>query len=151
MNERLEENKQWGGNIGARQFIDLGKADQIADIDGDHYVESTSEETSHGCSTCPDNMVESTDYKSLNNNGMVPFDFKTSPAATDSGDTGRYRRECESSNHGLLGLSPTKLPKFDLSKDAEDLKAATMPMIRKARVSVKARCDASMVSFYFWN
>ncbi|KAE8725476.1 Aspartic proteinase A1 [Hibiscus syriacus] len=113
------EDKTHGEGIVARQFMDLG---QPAKAGKDEGSESLSEDRSPELSGSAGNtIVESME-----------------------------RREKKSTTtEGLPhphGWSPNKAPKFNnTSKDNEEAQQ-TMAMIRRARVSVRARSEASMIS-----
>ncbi|XP_010644477.1 probable WRKY transcription factor 31 isoform X2 [Vitis vinifera] len=66
---------------------------------------------------------------------------KTGSTSNENKDGGRE----ESSDQSLQGGLPNKVPKFNCSQNVEQASEA-MSMMRKARVSVRARSEASMIS-----
>ncbi|XP_010252466.1 PREDICTED: probable WRKY transcription factor 31 [Nelumbo nucifera] len=137
---KLEGKKQdaGGGPMVPRQFMDLGPA---ATADTDEPSQSSSEGRSRDRSGSPHNNaveVVSKEYRQQKNNSsneIVPFD-------QDKGDFGEGRgigRE-ESPNQGWAA---NKIPKLNPSKNADQSTEATM---RKARVSVRARSEAPMIT-----
>ncbi|KAJ8766558.1 hypothetical protein K2173_023805 [Erythroxylum novogranatense] len=131
-----------GGEAVERQFMDPGRS-EIGDVD-DHSLPTSEEERSLGCCISPTNIVESMDTqnKSLKSSSTVPFDLKQIER-----DNRRHGRDNEGSKQAFVGcLPPSKVPKFDSSKDVDEQKEETMSMIRKARVQVRARTEASMSS-----
>ncbi|KAG1334942.1 WRKY transcription factor 42 [Cocos nucifera] len=118
------------GKIVPRQFIDLGPA-----ANTDEPSQSSTEGGSRHVSSSPPNNVEagSMDYRLRGNNTnkeMVPFDHE------------RSNRE-DSPDPSSEGWNPNKAPKLAPSKSAEQTQEATM---RKARVSVRARSEAPMIT-----
>ncbi|OMO83490.1 DNA-binding WRKY [Corchorus capsularis] len=113
----------------ARQFMDLGQAAAKSEKDiNDQISESSSEgrfQEESGSGSPGNAIVESMDrirqQKNINND----------------------RKEDDDQPAGWL--SPNKVPKFNSSRDVEQAQE-TMAMIRKARVSVRARSEASMIS-----
>ncbi|KAF2285724.1 hypothetical protein GH714_007437 [Hevea brasiliensis] len=137
------EEKQHVGSIIARHFLDLGKA-EIGEI-GEGCSQSVSEERSRDCSISP-NIVESMEnnkppvVSSSSISGVVPVldHLKRSAGGI---------KNCETSEEAFHGWVPNKVPKFNTSRDVDDeQKAVTSSMIRKARVSVRARSEASTIS-----
>ncbi|OMP04381.1 DNA-binding WRKY [Corchorus olitorius] len=125
-NKATTEEKRNDETIIARQFMDLGQAAK-SEKDIDQVSESSSEgrfqEESAGGS--PGNaIVESMDRRQQKNNINETI-----------------RKEDDQPGW----LSPNKVPKFNSSRDVEQAQE-TMAMIRKARVSVRARSEASMIS-----
>ncbi|KAJ4830661.1 hypothetical protein Tsubulata_017481 [Turnera subulata] len=150
-NGTLEDRKKREGKIVARQFMDLGKAG-IHEADDDRS-QSISEERSQEAGTiCPSNIVESMDYKSPKSStttGVVPFDSRRTTSIDHSGNNrGKLAREYGSSQQEFHGLiSNHEVANFSTSKDVNDhQKPDTSSMIRKARVSVRARSEAPMIS-----
>ncbi|KAF2314173.1 hypothetical protein GH714_023873 [Hevea brasiliensis] len=143
INRRLEE-KQLEGSIITRQFLDLGKA-EMAEI-GEGRSQSMSEERSGDCLISP-NIVESMEY---NKSQMIGSSSITEVAPvldhlkrSDDGGIRAYK----TSEEAFHGSVPNKVPKFNTSRDVEDeQQAGTMSMIRKTRVAVRARSEASMIS-----
>ncbi|XP_050216625.1 WRKY transcription factor 42-like isoform X1 [Mercurialis annua] len=134
-NKEVINGQQKGSSIVARQFLDLGKSDQMIELKND---ESASEERpSYDCSISP-NIVESmeinNDQSAVNkSNGLI------SPCAD-------YDQNLEEACHGWV---PNKISKLNAPKDADDeheQKEESVSMVRKARVSVRALSDASTIS-----
>ncbi|XP_008784385.2 probable WRKY transcription factor 31 [Phoenix dactylifera] len=118
------------GKIVPRQFIDLGPA-----ANADEPSQSSTEGGSRHLSSSPPNNVEagSMDYRRHENNTnkeIVPPDHE------------RSNRE-DSPGPSSEGWNPNKAPKLSPSKTAEQTQEATM---RKARVSVRARSEAPMIT-----
>ncbi|KAL5730029.1 hypothetical protein ACHQM5_002906 [Ranunculus cassubicifolius] len=131
--EKLQENKhQVGGNVMVpRQFMDLGPA---ATGETDNEPSQTeSEARSHEHSRSPPNNVEvvSKEFGNANSNDLVAYD-----------QDGRRVGRDDSPDHGSQGWAPNKLPR--LSPKVVD--QATEATMRKARVSVRARSEAPMIT-----
>ncbi|KAF9590448.1 hypothetical protein IFM89_035283 [Coptis chinensis] len=134
---KLQEKKHevGGGIMVPRQFMDLGPA---ATCETDEPSQTSSEARSHDHSRSPPNNVEvvSKEYghhSTGSNNDIAPFDR----------DSRRIGRE-ESPDHGSQGWVPNKLPK--LNNGAKSVDQATEATMRKARVSVRARSEAPMIT-----
>lgn len=134
----------------ARQFMDLGQAG-IAEKD-EVSIQSSSEETRSRDFSIVESMA-SQKIKSNNvnntNNEIVAIDLEKSDS--DHLHQRIVGRELENSQAqstqvaGILsGSNNNKVPRFNSSRDVEQA-SQTMSMIRKARVSVRARSDAAMV------
>ncbi|XWS11242.1 hypothetical protein CRYUN_Cryun38cG0067400 [Craigia yunnanensis] len=140
MNRPTEE-KNHGEAIVARQFMDLGQA---AKAENDELSESSSEGRFQGLSGSPGNtIIESMERRQKNSsrNETVPRD----PSKKDFKDSGRNQREDTPEGRSHPGWLSNKVPKFNTSRDVEQAQE-TMAMIRKTRVSVRARSEASMIS-----
>ncbi|KDP39160.1 hypothetical protein JCGZ_00917 [Jatropha curcas] len=129
----------------ARHFLDLGKAD-------DHTSQLIKDERSQSSAILSSpNIIESMEYDSTNNNN------NRSPMMINSSYINEIDRDIseEALVHGWI---PNKVPKFnnnanasrngDNDKEEEEEKPETIStcMMRKARVSVRARSEASMIS-----
>lgn len=140
---RTTEEKRHGEVIVARQFIDLG---QSAKAEKDELSESSSDGRVQEFSGSPGNtIVESMERRKTNSNRnceTVPID---PISRKDLMDPGRNQREETPEGRPHPGWLQNKVPKFNTSRDVE-LAQETMAMIRKARVSVRARSEASMIS-----
>ncbi|XVF03823.1 hypothetical protein REPUB_Repub05bG0025800 [Reevesia pubescens] len=139
MNSPTEE-KSHGEAIVARQFMDLGQAGKA---EKDEISESSSEGRFQELSGSPgNNIVESMEKRQKNSsrNETVPSDS----SKKDLMDLGRNQREDNPEGRPHPGWS-NEVPKFNSSRDVEQAQE-TMAMIRKARVSVRARSEASMIS-----
>ncbi|XXG67818.1 hypothetical protein AAC387_Pa06g1075 [Persea americana] len=123
-----------GGFIVPRQFMDLGPA---ATAETDEPSQSSSEGRSRDRAGSPHNNAEVVSKNNINSREIVPLDHDK----TDFGD-GRVRRE-ESPDQSSQGWVPNKLPKLPTSKNVDQSSEATM---RKARVSVRARSEAPMIT-----
>lgn len=121
--EEMEEKKQ-GGFIVPRQFMDLGPA---ATAETDEPSQSSSEGRSHDRSGSPQNTIKN------NGDEIVPFDREKVDAGGDSPD------------RASQDWVQNKIPKLSASKNNEDQSTAEATM-RKARVSVRARSEAPMIS-----
>ncbi|XP_022753920.1 probable WRKY transcription factor 31 [Durio zibethinus] len=141
LNRPMEE-KRHGEAIVARQFMDLGQA---AKAKNDELSESSSEGRFQELSGSPGNtIVESMERRQKNStsrNETVPSDS----SRKDLMDPGRNQREDTPEGRPHPGWFSNKVPKFNSSRDVEQAQE-TMAMIRKARVSVRARSEASMIS-----
>ncbi|KAF8409591.1 hypothetical protein HHK36_005669 [Tetracentron sinense] len=139
MDVKLEEkkNEESGGKMIQRQFMDLGPA---ATGETDEPSQSSSEGRTHDPSRSPHTNVEVASkenrlpHKNSSNNEAVTFD-------KDRSEVGNGRDE--SPDHGSQGWGPNKVPKMNPSKNVEQSTEATM---RKARVSVRARSEAPMIT-----
>ncbi|XP_010244474.1 PREDICTED: probable WRKY transcription factor 31 [Nelumbo nucifera] len=136
---KLEEKKHEAGEglIVPRQFMDLGPA---ATAETDEPSQSSSEGRSRDHSGSPHNNAEvvSKEYrqqKNSSNNEIVLFDQDKSDFGEDRG----IGRE-ESPDQGWVA---NKIPKLNPSKNVDQTTEATM---RKARVSVRARSEAPMIT-----
>lgn len=111
----------------ARQFMDLGH----------ELAQSSSENTrSQEFPISPENIiVESMETQKINNksNDIVALDRLDN-------------REESSERAHPSGWISNKVPKFNSSRDVEHASQTMTSMIRKARVSVRARSEAAMVS-----
>lgn len=144
INGNLEE-KQRKGSIFARQFLDLGKAER-AEM-GEGRSQSTSEERNRDCAVSP-NIVESMEHNKsqMISNSSISGVFPVLDPLRRSGD-GEIS-DHKTSEEAFHGWVPNKVPKINTSRDVDDeQKEETMSMIRKARVAVRARSEASMVSY----
>lgn len=131
MNIRPKEEKRHGEGTVARQFMDLGQSEKA---EKDEISESSSAE---GRSPAGNNtIVESMERRQINNSSSS--NNETAVVVEDTRpDQGRP-------NHA--GWLSNKVPKFNTSsKDVDQQAQETIGMIRKARVSVRARSEASMV------
>ncbi|XVE50696.1 hypothetical protein DITRI_Ditri01bG0184000 [Diplodiscus trichospermus] len=138
MNRQAEE-KIHVETIVSRQFMDLGQA---AKAENDDLSESSSEgrfrefSGSHGKA-----IVESMERREKNSSGG-----EIDSSRKGFMESGRDQREdmiFDGRPHP--GWLPNKVPKFNASRDVEQAQE-TMAMIRKARVLVRARSEASMIS-----
>ncbi|KAF5180027.1 Wrky transcription factor [Thalictrum thalictroides] len=138
ISEKLQEKKidQVGGGLMVpRQFMDLGPS---GTVETDEPSQTSSEGRSREHSRSPPNNVEvgSNEYGQHSNGGsnndLVSFDQ----------DGRRIGRE-DSPDHGSQGWVPNKLPKLNPPKGVDQATEATM---RKARVSVRARSEAPMIT-----
>ncbi|KAE8704346.1 Aspartic proteinase A1 [Hibiscus syriacus] len=117
MNRSMED-KTHGEGMVARQFVDLGESEKA---EKDEISESSSEERLPDLSGSPGNtIVESMERREKNS--TTPEGLPQPP-----------------------GWLPNKAPKLNTSKDNEQAQH-TMAMIQKARVSVRARSEASMIA-----
>ncbi|XVF33967.1 hypothetical protein REPUB_Repub18cG0016600 [Reevesia pubescens] len=142
MNSPIEE-KRRGEPIVARQFMDLGQA---AKAEKDEISERSSEGRFQELSGSPENtIVESMERRQENStyrNETVP----NGSSRKDLMDLGKNKREdTHEGRPNQPGWLSNKVPKFNSSRDVEQAQE-TMAMIRKARVSVQARSEASMIS-----
>ncbi|XP_022717669.1 WRKY transcription factor 42-like [Durio zibethinus] len=141
MNSAIEE-KRHGVAIVARQFMDLGQA---AKAEKDELSESSSEGRFQELSGPPGNsIIESMERRQKNSgkNEIIPRDI---PSRKDLMDPGRNQREDTPEGRSHQGWLSHKVAKFNTSRDVEKAQETTA-MIRKARVSVRARSEASMIS-----
>ncbi|PIA28813.1 hypothetical protein AQUCO_06600022v1 [Aquilegia coerulea] len=138
ISENLQVKKidQIGGAIMVpRQFMDLGPS---GTVETDEPSQTSSEGRSREHSRSPPNNVEvaSNEYGQQSNGGsnndLVSFDQ----------DGRRIGRE-DSPDHGSQGWVPNKLSKLNPPKGVDQASEATM---RKARVSVRARSEAPMIT-----
>ncbi|OAY35106.1 probable WRKY transcription factor 31 isoform X2 [Manihot esculenta] len=136
LDRKLEENKKHSGNgaVVPRQFMDLGLAAAAPPGGGgggdtDELSLSSSEGRSGDRSRSPGNNE---DNRNNNEDGMV-FDQEK------KGNVGRE----DSPDQGSQGWGPNKVARFNSNKSSVDQTEAT---IRKARVSVRARSEAPMIT-----
>ncbi|KAL4273836.1 hypothetical protein GQ457_13G002080 [Hibiscus cannabinus] len=116
-NKTEVEDKTHGGGIVARQFMDLGEAAKA------EISESSSEDRSPELSGSPTNTIVESMERREKNSTTTPEGLIPHPP----------------------GWLPSKAPKLITTMDNEQAQQ-TMAMIRKARVSVRARSEASMIS-----
>ncbi|XP_058095178.1 probable WRKY transcription factor 31 [Magnolia sinica] len=144
VDETTEEKKHvvrgGGGFLVPRQFMDLGPA---ATAETDEPSQSSSEGRSHDQSGSPRNNVEVVSKEihvqnNTSNGDIVPLDHDKKDAS-DSRGIGKE----ESPDQASHEWAQNKLPKLPPSKNAEQSTEATM---RKARVSVRARSEAPMIT-----
>ncbi|KAF2292231.1 hypothetical protein GH714_017801 [Hevea brasiliensis] len=130
---KLEEKKKNSGNgaVVPRQFMDLSLAAAVngGAVDTDELSLSSSEGRSGDRSRSPGNNEEK---RNNNEDGMV-FDQEK------KGNIGRE----DSPDQGSQGWGPSKVARFNSTKSNIDQTEAT---IRKARVSVRARSEAPMIT-----
>lgn len=124
-----------------RQFLDLGPASFA-----DEASRSTTGGGSRDRSRSPPNNIEamSINYSPRkNNNGkeIVPFDRCERSDCRDVKPTSREKSPDQASQ----GWGPNKAPKLSPSKSTSDQQAQEATM-RKARVSVRARSEAPMIT-----
>jgi hypothetical protein len=127
------------GEVIPRQFMDLHQAEK------DDPSQTSSEGRLRESSRSPmKDKVDQLEYnktqKICSNKEIIQLDLDKS----DLGN-GTARRE-DSPDYAIPGSVPNKVPRFSTSRDADQQHSDTMSMIRKARVSVRARSDAVMVS-----
>ncbi|PRQ31927.1 putative transcription factor WRKY family [Rosa chinensis] len=140
INGSAPEEKQIMNNIVPRQFMDMGRAANITHHEKNELVSHSSLDmvrSNNDCSLSPP-IVESMDHcKSTVHRGSK----RTSAGAEDSPE----RQEFQA---GSPGWVPKKIPKLNSGDADVDHQASeeTMSMIKKARVSVRARSEASMIS-----
>ncbi|KAJ4980234.1 hypothetical protein NE237_031071 [Protea cynaroides] len=133
---KVEEKKQEGSGGGFMvpgQFMDLGPS---ATVETDEPSQSSSE----GHSGSPHNNLEvaSKEYRRQKNNEIVPFEQHDKSEFVDR-SIGRE----ESPDQASQGWVPNKVPKLNAPKNVDQSAEATM---RKARVSVRARSEAPMIT-----
>ncbi|OVA03405.1 DNA-binding WRKY [Macleaya cordata] len=128
---KLEEKKH---EVVPRQFMDLGLA---ATAETDELTQSSSDSGS------PQNNLEvvSNEYRSQknagSNNEIIPFD-------QDKSEYSRGIGKEESSDQASQGWVPSKVPKMNAPKTEDQ--TTTEATMRKARVSVRARSEAPMIT-----
>ncbi|KAL5735884.1 hypothetical protein ACOSQ2_030672 [Xanthoceras sorbifolium] len=153
----------------ARQFMDLGQAAAMAEKDEVSIHSSSSE----GTRSIDFSIVESMEAQKIinssnnvvnvtNKNETAAIDLKKSTTDNDHHDhhqriEGRRLLESPQRSTQLAGLmtdsnnnnnnnnNNNKVPRFNSSRDVEQA-SQTMSMVRKPRVSVRARSDATMIS-----
>ncbi|KAL4270123.1 hypothetical protein GQ457_HM000320 [Hibiscus cannabinus] len=118
--DRPMEDKTHGESIVARQFMDLGQA---AKAEKDEISESSSRDRSAELSGSPGNTIVESMERRENNSTTTPEGLPQPP-----------------------GWLPNKAPKLNSTSKDNEQAQQTMAMIRKARVSVRARSEASMIS-----
>lgn len=141
----LEHNKKQGGLMVPRQFMDLGLASTTpAENDDDHHnnhepsISSSEGRSGDGSRSPPlNNVITGEDMKlSISNNGR-----EESPDQEMSLQGGGNNWGSESST------LPNKLQRLNhASKNDNNVVAATEATMRKARVSVRARSEAPMIT-----
>lgn len=120
-----EKKHEVGGQMVPRQFLDLGPS---ATAGTDELSHSSSEERTHDDSVSPQNNIE-----------VASRGQKSNSKTQDGKGIGRE----ESPESETQGWVPNKVPKLDTSKAIDQSTEATM---RKARVSVRARSEAPMIT-----
>ncbi|KAL6196291.1 hypothetical protein ACLB2K_031906 [Fragaria x ananassa] len=144
INGTAPEEKQIMNNIVPRQFMDMGRAGNITHHEKNELVSHSSLDmarlSNYDCSGSPP-IVESMDhFKSPVQRGSK----RKSGGAEDSSSEGQEFPA------GSPGWVPKKIPKLSSGDVDVDHQAAaseeTMSMIKKARVSVRARSESSMIS-----
>ncbi|XP_021274893.1 probable WRKY transcription factor 31 [Herrania umbratica] len=128
MEEKSEQKKPNGGVIVPRQFMDLGLAAAAA-ADADEPSLSSSEGRSHDRSGSPHNNTEVASKE---------FGLRKSGNSEEGRGTGRE----DSPDQGSQGWGANKVPRFNSSKNVDQTEAT----MRKARVSVRARSEAPMIT-----
>uniref|UniRef100_A0A2P2KPI0 WRKY domain-containing protein n=2 Tax=Rhizophora mucronata TaxID=61149 RepID=A0A2P2KPI0_RHIMU len=141
-NEQHEEKKHSGNGVVPRQFMDLGPAaaGSVAGagaasggVDNDELSLSSSEGRSGDRSRSPGNNVENVNNKE---EGMV---FEQDKKRLGKG-IGHQRED--SPDQGSQGWGLNKTARFSSSKNIDQTEAT----IRKARVSVRARSEAPLIT-----
>ncbi|KAH7545714.1 hypothetical protein FEM48_Zijuj01G0123000 [Ziziphus jujuba var. spinosa] len=128
-----------GGAIVPRQFLDLRPSSATAETD-DQVSNSSSEDRTR--SATPQNVeVASKDY--VGKSEIAPFDQENSTFR----DGKRLGRE-ESPESETQGWVPNKVPKLNNggSKPIDQQQSSSEATMRKARVSVRARSEAPMIT-----
>ncbi|XWS47423.1 hypothetical protein CRYUN_Cryun14cG0150800 [Craigia yunnanensis] len=128
MEEKLEQKKPNGGLIVPRQFMDLGLAAAAA-ADTDEPSLSSSEGRSHDLSGSPSNNTEVASKE---------FGLRKRGKIEEGRGTGRE----DSPDQGSQGWGANKVPRFNSSNNVDQTEAT----MRKARVSVRARSEAPMMT-----
>lgn len=132
INGLVEDQKQ-NEIVVPRQFMEMGRAiitHEKDDISQSSNLEGRSRNRSG--SPYQNDIVESMACKTTTTN------CKDGSGRNNNGNE-------ESPDQEYQGWVPNKVPKFTNPKE-EDQNPETMPMVRKTRVSVRARSEASMVS-----
>ncbi|CAN1149505.1 WRKY transcription factor 42 [Linum perenne] len=174
MKSSIDQDKN-GVEMVARQFIEMGKGDNKNSMNGlvaipeDHRShESTSEEESS--STTTSNMVLRRSSRENNNAAQDRYDLRSSSSDHHHNNNNNTNNISINDHHNVNGnntqkqhvqyhhhqqqqqggWTPNKVPKFEASSsssaEAEERKAETLSMIKKARVSVRARSEAAMMN-----
>ncbi|XVF20991.1 hypothetical protein REPUB_Repub12eG0052100 [Reevesia pubescens] len=128
MEEILEQKKPNGGLIVPRQFMDLGLAATAA-ADTEEPSLSSSEGRSHDRSRSPNNNTEVASKE---------FGLRKRGSSEEGQGTGREG----SPDQGSQGWGVNKVPRFNSPKNVDQTEAT----MRKARVSVRARSEAPMIT-----
>ncbi|KAE8685261.1 putative WRKY transcription factor 42 [Hibiscus syriacus] len=120
--EKPEEQKKCnGGQMVPRQFMDLGLAAAAApEVDTDEPSLSSTDERSH-------------DRSGSSNAEITSKDFRSRKRGNSEDDRGTGREDSPDGN---------KVPRFNSSKNVDQTEAT----MRKARVSVRARSEAPMIT-----
>ncbi|XVE80421.1 hypothetical protein DITRI_Ditri14bG0138300 [Diplodiscus trichospermus] len=142
---RWNEDKRHGEAIVARQFMDLGQAAKSEKVElSESSSEGKFQELSSGS---PGNtIVESMERRQKNNTSRSETTVPSDSSRKDLMDpAGRNQREDILEGRPHPGWLSNKVPKLNTSGDVEHAQE-TMAMIRKARVSVRARSEALMIS-----
>ena len=162
INALLEENQR---NLaaGARQFIDLGRPAANVERDRGEISQSSLERRSQiPRGSSPQNeIIESMNCKSTINTSFRDQSGRSSKESDDHDqDQDRDHEASGQDDHDQqLGAAaearwvPNKVARFNTgasnSRDEDQAASETMSMIRKARVSVRARSEAAMVIIIF--
>ncbi|KAH9797955.1 putative WRKY transcription factor 31 [Citrus sinensis] len=125
-----------------RQFIGLGPSAET-----DHEVSNCSSDEERTLSGTPPNIVEAASKEHVNSNGkneIVSFDDQAAAAAAAENSNGKRIGREESPESETQGWGPNnKVQKLSSAKGIDQSNEATM---RKARVSVRARSEAPMIT-----
>ncbi|KAL6999259.1 hypothetical protein U1Q18_000421 [Sarracenia purpurea var. burkii] len=137
MNGGIAEGKTSGGVVVARQFMDISSR---AAMDARHEPsQSSSEGRTQGSMTCElqkKNRRDDDDDDEIH----APFDPKKSDDGRERQRFGSEEVSPELSYRDWVG---NKVAKVDASKDLDQ---TTQAPVRRIRVSVRARCEAAMIS-----
>ncbi|XP_043690910.1 probable WRKY transcription factor 31 [Telopea speciosissima] len=131
-----------GGFMVPGQFMDMGPS---GTVETEEPSQSSSEGHSQDRSGSPHNNLEvaSKEYISQKNSGgnseIVPFEQQEKSEFGEGSSVGRE----ESPDQASQGWVANKVPKLNASKNVDQSTEATM---RKARVSVRARSEAPMIT-----
>ncbi|XVF31734.1 hypothetical protein REPUB_Repub17cG0017700 [Reevesia pubescens] len=129
MEEKLEQKKPNGGITVPRKFMDLGLAAAASVADTDEPSLSSSEGRSHDRSGSP-----------TNNTKVASKEFGLRKRVNNEEGRGTGRED--SPDQGSQGWGANKVPRFNSSKNIDQTEAT----VRKARVSVRARSEALMIT-----
>ncbi|XP_042478174.1 probable WRKY transcription factor 31 [Macadamia integrifolia] len=128
-----------GFMVPGQQFMDLGPS---GIVETDEPSQSSSEGHSHDRSGSPHNNLEvaSKEYRLQKNSEIVPFDQQEKSEFGEGRSVGRE----DSPDQASQGWVPNKVPKLNPSKNVDQ--STTEATMRKARVSVRARSEAPMIT-----
>ncbi|KAK9084797.1 hypothetical protein Sjap_025208 [Stephania japonica] len=139
--EKNKKHESGGGVVLPRQFMDLGLA---TGVETDEHSQSSSEGRNRVHTGSPHNnaeVVSNNEFQKIGrNNEIVHYDEEKSTEFREERGVDREESPDQASN----GWTPNKFPKLNASpKNVDPSAEATM---RKARVSVRARSEASMIT-----
>ncbi|XP_030929482.1 WRKY transcription factor 6-like [Quercus lobata] len=139
VDEVINGDKSNGGGL-TRQFMDLHR------VEKDEPSHTSSEGGLRDCSRSPMKDKVELEYKKQkicsSSSEIIQLDLDKSDSRNGTTTTGRE----DSPDQAIPGSVLNKAPRFTTSRDNDHQHSETLSMIRKARVSVRARSDGTTIN-----